>query len=133
MANNPNPKHIRREGEQLNKAAQKLRQALLDLEKSFLLVNSNFYPNDALMAANDAIYEANKQTRRLHRRHRLQALRRLPVGHPNRHHWYESGDGRPDALKLWENKSAFGSVAGYYGKYHTTLSCAPKKRRFTYC
>ena len=63
MANNPNPKHIRREGEQLDKAAQKLRQALLDFEKSFLLVNSNFYPKDALMAANDAIREANKQTK----------------------------------------------------------------------
>lgn len=133
MANNPNPKHIKREGEQLRKEAQDLRDALMDLENRFLLVNSNFHSSDALMAANDAIREANKQTRRLHRRHRLQALRRLPVGHPNRHHWYESGDGRPDALKLRENKSAFGSVAGYYGKYHFSLSCAPKKRKFTYC
>lgn len=132
MANNPNPKHIRREGEQLEKAAQKLRQALLDFENSLILVNSNFYPKDALMAANDAIREANKQTKRLRRRQRLQALRRLPVGHPNRHHWYEFGDGRPNALELWDNKSVLG-VKGHLGKYTLSLSCAPRKRNFTYC
>ena len=132
MANNPNPKHIRREGEQLEKAAQKLRQALLDFENSLILVNSNFYPKDALMAANDAIREANKQTKRLRRRQRLQALRRLPVGHPNRHHWYEFGDGRPNALELWDNKNVLG-VKGHFGKYTLSLSCAPRKRNFTYC
>jgi len=132
MANNPNPKHIRREGEQLEKAAQKLRQALLDFENSLILVNSNFYPKDALMAANDAIREANKQTKRLRRRQRLQALRRLPVGHPNRHHWYEFGDGRPNALELWDNKNVLG-VKGHLGKYTLSLSCAPRKRNFTYC
>lgn len=132
MANNPNPKHIKREGEQLDKAAQKLRQALLDFENSLILVNSNFYPKDALMAANDAIREANKQTKRLRRRQRLQALRRLPVGHPNRHHWYEFGDGRPNALELWDNKSVLG-VKGHLGKYTLSLSCAPRKRNFTYC
>jgi hypothetical protein len=132
MANNPNPKHIAREAEQLRKAEQNLRDALMDLEKQFLLVNSNFHSNGALMVANDAIYEANKQTKRLRRRQRLQALRRLPVGHPNRHHWYEFGDGRPDALELWDNKSVLG-VKGHLGKYTLSLSCAPRKRNFTYC
>ena len=121
MANNPNPKHIRREGEQMRQAADELRQALLNIQNSFLLVNSNFYPKDGLMAANDAILEANKETNRMYRRHRLQALRRLPVGHPNRRHWYECGDGRPDALEK-----------SHHGKWQLSLSC-PKKRRFTYC
>ena len=123
MANNPNPKHIRREGEQMRQAADELRQALLNIEKLFLLVNSNFYPKDALMAANDAIREANNQTRRLHRRHRLQALRRLHVGHPNRRHWYKCGDGRPNALQLGENA---------HSKYQLSLT-HKLKRRFTYC
>lgn len=123
MANNPNPKHIRREGEQMRQAADELRQALLNIQNSFLLVNSNFYPKDGLMAANDAILEANKETKRMYRRHRLQALRRLPVGHPNRRHWYECGDGRPNALQLGENA---------HSKYQLSLT-HKLKRRFTYC
>ena len=91
---NPNPRLIEAEQRKLDRDMNEFRMALLNM----LTPNKNFYPDNAATKAIVAIAEANQETKRICRMNRLRDLRRLPVGHPDRKHWYKTGDGRIDAI-----------------------------------
>ena len=59
------------------------------------------------------------------RRNGIMRLRRMPVSSPERAEWYETGDGRIDAL---DKK---GKIS-LHSKYVLSLGAKPPKRRFTY-
>lgn len=61
MANNPNPKHIKREQESLNRREIVMRIHLY--EHSYRIVNPNFYSNELIKNASIAIDKLNKDTR----------------------------------------------------------------------
>ena len=61
MANNPNPKHIKREQESLDRREIVMRIHLYD--HSYRTVNPNFHSNQLIKNASIAIDELNKDTR----------------------------------------------------------------------
>jgi hypothetical protein len=60
------------------------------------------------------------------RKNGIMRLRKMPVGSPERSYWYETGDGRVNAM------APKGKLSLGYGKYEPRLGMGTPKRKFRY-